>query len=106
MNVMVVSASSREDSRCYRVALHLISVVLEHGVQVDFAHPESARDAAAESCERDRVGSDVALHVDHVEPVQVTEVGRVATDHPTQSLGVGRQFGQAVRLRVDVDGNA
>jgi azobenzene reductase len=39
MNVMVVSAISREDSSCYLLAEKLVELASSHGVAVDFTHP-------------------------------------------------------------------
>jgi azobenzene reductase len=42
MNLMVVSAISREDSSCYILAKRLCEMASGHGVQVDFTHPSDA----------------------------------------------------------------
>ncbi len=42
MNLMVVSAISREDSSCYMLAAKLCELASGHGVQVDFTHPSDA----------------------------------------------------------------
>jgi azobenzene reductase len=42
MNLMVVSAISREDSSCYILAKRLCEMASAHGVQVDFTHPSDA----------------------------------------------------------------
>ncbi len=42
MNLMVVSAISREDSSCYILGNRLCEMASAHGVQVDFTHPADA----------------------------------------------------------------
>jgi azobenzene reductase len=42
MNLMVVSAISREDSSCFLLAEKLVELARTHGVDVDFTHPSDA----------------------------------------------------------------
>jgi azobenzene reductase len=42
MKLMVVSAISRESSTCYVLAKQLVDMAVEHGVEVDFTHPQNA----------------------------------------------------------------